>query len=298
MTTPQRISLWHDVLAVSRSIRLSMASPETRAKRAYEIFPPSTWTALNEHSSYLNFGYWRDGPDTLDDACEALAEKLGDAAGFREGDRILDAGFGYGDQDFMWLERHDPAKIVGLNVTPTHVRIAQEKARARGLDDRLIFQEGSATAMTFEPGSFDRVVALESALHFRTRDEFFRQAHHVLRPGGVLATADVVPLNVDNGGRRELFSTSVPEENLYDGNEYVARLRAAGFAHVQLTSIRDHVYEPWCKWAERKLDDQAFQQKVTWVYRRWLHRELADDTRMRQKFAGLDYVIVVAEKSM
>ncbi|WP_433380111.1 SAM-dependent methyltransferase [Streptosporangium sp. CA-115845] len=298
MTTQQRPSFLQDALAVVRSIRLAMSSPESRAKHAYEVFPPSTWTALNNHSSYLNFGYWRNEADTLDDACQALAEKLADAAGFQEGDRILDAGFGYGDQDFMWLKRHSPAKIVGLNVTPTHVRVAQAKAHERGLGDRLIFQEGSATAMTFEPGSFDRVVALESALHFRTRDEFFRQAHHVLRPGGVLATADIVPLNVNKADRRDLFSTSVPGENLYDGNEYVARLQAAGFVHAQLTSIRTHVYEPWCRWAEQKLDDPAFLQSTTWGYRRWLRRELADDTRMRQKFAGLDYVIVVAEKPM
>ncbi|MEU0483717.1 methyltransferase domain-containing protein [Streptosporangium sp. NPDC006013] len=298
MATQQRLSAWHDVLAIGRSIRLAMSSPESRAKRAYEIFPPSTWTALNDHSSYLNFGYWRDEADTLDDACQALAEKLADAAGFQEGDRILDAGFGYGDQDFMWLKRHNPEKIVGLNVTPKHVQVAQAKAHEHGLDDRLIFQEGSATAMTFEPGSFDRVVALESALHFRTRDEFFRQAHHILRPGGVLATADVVPLKVNKDDHRDLFSTTVPGENLYDGNEYVARLRAAGFVHAQLTSIRTQVFEPWCRWAERKLDDPAFKQSTTWGYRRWLHRELADDTRMRQKFANLDYVIVVAEKPM
>ncbi|MEV4382494.1 methyltransferase domain-containing protein [Streptosporangium sp. NPDC049644] len=296
MTTSQRPTAWQDLLSFGRSVRLALSSPETRAKRAYEIFPPSTWTALNDHSSYLNFGYWRSEADTLDDACQALAEKLADAAGFQEGDRILDAGFGYGDQDFMWLERHNPAKIVGLNVTPTHVQIAQAKARERGLSDRLIFQEGSATAMTFEPSSFDRVVALESALHFRPREEFFRQAHHILRPGGVLATADILPLN--DYSREDLFSPTVPRENWHDGNEYLARLRSAGFVNARLTSIRTHVYEQWCRWAERKLDAPEFQQNATWGYRRWLHRELADDTRMRRRFANMDYVIVVAEKPM
>jgi erythromycin 3''-O-methyltransferase len=291
------------VLSAYRSIRLAVSSPENRAKYAYELVPPSTWTALNDHSSYLNFGYWRSESDTLDDACQALAEKLADAAGFQEGDRILDAGYGYGDQDFMWLERYNPAEIVGLNVTPTHVRIAQTKARERGLDDRLIFQEGSATAMTFEPGSFDRVVALESALHFRTRDEFFRQAYHVLRPGGVLSTTDILPLstdktvrNADAINRKNIFSISVPSENWYDGNEYVARVQAAGFVNARWTSIRDRVYEPWFRWAVRKLDDPAFQQSATWVYRQWLRRELTDDTRMRQRFAMLDYALVVAEK--
>ncbi|MEV0620625.1 methyltransferase domain-containing protein [Nonomuraea sp. NPDC050404] len=293
-STQQPPSPWQDILSLGRSIRLALSPPEVRAKRAYEIFPPSTWTALNEHSTYLNFGYWRSESDTIDDACQALAEKLADAAGFQEGDRILDAGFGYGDQDFMWLERHNPEMIVGLNVTPTHVKIAQTKAREHGLEDRLIFKEGSATAMSFESGSFDRVVALESALHFLPRDEFFRQAHHILRPGGVIATADIVPLT--DYARKDLFSTTIPPGNWYDGDEYLTRLRAAGFINTQLTSIRTHVYEPWCRWAEQKLDSPDFQQRATWGYRRWLRRELADDDLMRKRYANMDYVIVTAEK--
>jgi len=54
------------------------------------------------------------------------------------------------------------------------------------LGDRLDLRVGSATSTPFADGSFDRVVALESALRFDTRRKFFEEAFRVLRPGGVL----------------------------------------------------------------------------------------------------------------
>ncbi|MGO4748660.1 cyclopropane-fatty-acyl-phospholipid synthase family protein, partial [Streptomyces sp. 2MCAF27] len=153
-----------------------------------------------ETTMFLNFGYWPPDCSSLDEACRTLAERLGDAAGITRGDRVLDAGFGFGDQDMHWMETRGPALIAGLNVTPAQVELAQKRVRERKLDDRIDLKVGSATDMPFEAESFDRIVALESAFHFDTRQDFFGEAARVLRPGGTLATADVILLA---GGDRE-----------------------------------------------------------------------------------------------
>ena len=202
---------------------------------------------LTETTMYLNFGYWGPGCTTPDEACTAMADLVADAAGITAGDRVLDVGFGYADQDIHWLTTRGPALIAGLNVTASQVEVARKRGREAGLEDRLDLRVGSATDMPFEAGSFDRVVAVESAFHFDTRDDFFREAARVLRPGGVLAAADII---LQPGNRedqlRELGTAGglVPPVNWYDAQEYAARLEDAGFVDVRVEPITDRVYAP------------------------------------------------------
>src|SRR5262245_44658805 len=68
-----------------------------RADVLYELV--STDNYLTQRTLFRNVGYWRNSPATLDDACEALAQLAGEAAALGPEDRLLDAGFGFGDQD-------------------------------------------------------------------------------------------------------------------------------------------------------------------------------------------------------
>jgi erythromycin 3''-O-methyltransferase len=294
MAITKRPSVWQDVVTLGRAARLAVSPPESRARRLYELFPVGN--QMTEQTSYINMGYWRSPEDTLDDAGRALAELLADAAGLQPGDQVLDAGFGYGDQDFLWLRRHSLGNIIGLNVTPAHVRAAQAKARAQRLGERLDFRTGSATAMDLPAESIDRVVALESAFHFLPREEFFRQAYRVLRPEGVLATADIVPLDLEGAKGKGPFATAYPDDNWYGGDTYLAKLRTCGFVDVELKSIRDNVFDPWIAHLTRTVDDPAFRARVSRLYHSWLRREVSDQARMRQGVDGLDYVIVTARK--
>jgi erythromycin 3''-O-methyltransferase len=229
--------------AVERRVRTVYSSYN------HEYYPTET-------TMYFNLGYWAPGCADLDEACHALADMLADAAGMSEGDRVLDVGFGYADQDLRWAEQRRPSKIVGLNITPAQVKVAQERAHERGLQDRLDLRVGSATAMPFDADAFDRVVALESAFHFDTRQDFFAEAHRVLRPGGVLATADVVLRGTDRQELSEMEAGEglMPAENWCDLDTYVERMRAAGFVNVSIRSISDRVYEPLIAYLTGRLE--------------------------------------------
>jgi erythromycin 3''-O-methyltransferase len=286
-----------DIGMMRRAALLAKAPMDSQARYIYELFPDDLF--MTERTRYHNMGYWRSPEDDLDDAGENLALLLAEHAGFGAGDRILDAGYGYGDQDFLWLRRYGPAKVVGLNVTPSHVRFAQAKARELGLTDKLDFREGSATEINFAPGSFDRVVALESAFHFVSREDFFKQAYGVLRPGGVLAAADVIPLKVDVATKDHkygLYQWGYPPENRYAGDEYLSRLQAAGFTNTRLTSIRDHVFDQFADYMHRTMCDPAFRARATKLAYRWLSMSMTDREHIIRDLAGLDYVIVTAEK--
>jgi ubiquinone/menaquinone biosynthesis C-methylase UbiE len=218
------------------------------ARDIYELVATNAYSA---EGLYLNLGYWRDAA-TIDEACAAMAMLVAETAGIGPGNQVVDVGFGFGDQDMLWMDRLAPAHITGLNITPSQVSLARERVQTRGLQDRIDLREGSATAMPLPDSSFDQVVGVECAFHFNTRERFFAEAFRVLRPGGRLVLADVIRADPDPRRLRRatqnfnwrFFTTkyAVPIENSDTRGTYASKLATAGFDQVEVRSIRNDVY--------------------------------------------------------
>jgi SAM-dependent methyltransferase len=253
-----------------------------------------------ESGLYLNLGYWSEAVD-IDAASEALAMLVGEAAGMQPGDTVLDCGFGFGDQDLLWARALGPARIIGLNITASQVALARERVAAAGLGERVDLRHGSATAMPIESASIDKVVALECAFHFRTRERFFKEAWRVLRPGGRLVTADIIPMPHARDLRtrvKQRFSWglvaskfAIPARNAYPLPGYRSRLAGCGFGNVRLESIRDRVYAPlhdYLRGHPERLE------RLHPLARRLARRALRSEAD--SVYAGLDYVLASAMK--
>ena len=98
---------------------------------ARELYDLLSTRALTEQGLYLNLGYWEDARTSTRPVPRwpSARRSGGDGAG----DDVVDVGFGFAEQDMLWIERFAPRHITGLNVTASQVRIARERVRKRGL---------------------------------------------------------------------------------------------------------------------------------------------------------------------
>jgi ubiquinone/menaquinone biosynthesis C-methylase UbiE len=80
-------------------------------------------------------------------------------------------------------------KITGLDISHTFIRIAEGNAKKRGVD--IGFRQGNASAMPFEPGSFDFIYCRAAFKNFSQPVEAINEMHRVLRPGGRAVIVDL-----------------------------------------------------------------------------------------------------------
>ena len=191
-------------------------------------------------TGYFNVGFWSEGVRDPVSACERLVEEVLSEFPSHEG-RILDVGCGLGSGTALLTRHYDPEAIVGVNFSEKQVRHCHSRY------PELSFEVMDAASLRFSEGSFDRVLSVEAAFHFRTRASFLAQAYRVLRPGGSIAVADLIPSNPSALGEWML-----PDENrLEDLDAYRDVWVNAGFVEPRIRDVTDRSWRAYFAYLER-----------------------------------------------
>lgn len=217
---------------------------------AHMPFAPPVETLNHGHPTlWGNLGDWSHTSEYVE-AARALARRLGDAARLGPGQRMVDLGSGAGDQLRMWVESFGVEHVTAVELDPGLARRAVERTTAWGLDSHTHIVVGDATTASWTDTAVDRVVALDSAYFFQSRESFVRRCHSALKPEGILAVTDLllgegVPARVA-GALAPFFGIS--RGDFLTEHRYRALLAENGFHHIHVHDCTDEVLGGFSRW--------------------------------------------------
>lgn len=205
---------------------------------------------LTHGSAMYNFGLWSGGEREPHEAQRALVDLV--TQGFPTRAHWLDVGCGPGGPAWYLTGKHLDLEITGIDLDIG--KIQRALALAGETPGRLHFLVGDADALPFPPASFDALISIEAAHHFRDRLQFAHQAGRALRPGAPLAITDLVwrgqlrsPADLARrlAAQKALGATELPNAEIWR-----AHLEQYGFEDVELIDLSERVFAGFHHWAE------------------------------------------------
>ncbi|MEO5343689.1 MAG: methyltransferase domain-containing protein [Gammaproteobacteria bacterium SHHR-1] len=203
-------------------------------------------SAQNPNAGSYAFGGFRQNQQELDrlkaqaDAAQALEQAILQQCGLRPGMRVLDLACGPGLISCLLARMVAGGQVLGLDLSPQLLDEARAHAAQAGLAN-LSFQQGDAYALELADGGVDFVYARFLFQHLKRPEQALSEIMRVLRPGGILAIADVddawlslypEPARFAAFVRRAAQAQAGQGGDRHIGRKLAGLLAEAGFAQV------------------------------------------------------------------
>ena len=186
--------------------------------------------------SMLNFGYWSPKHTDPISAQNNLCTIFGNLAELSSGKNVVDVGSGLSAPSKLWRDNFSNLCLYCVNINYKQLVFS-------GKQQNIEFINSTSTKLPFTSNSVDRVLALESAQHFKPLSDFISESKRILTDSGLLVMA--IPVITGNPSIGKLGLLKFTWSSEHYGLETVKELiESGGFNISEEKLISEYVYEP------------------------------------------------------
>ena len=205
-------------------------------------------------SNILNFGYWSEKTKDPLQAQNELCRLVGEFANLNSAKKVIDVGSGFSAPAIHWKSIYSLLNIICININLLQLKTATKLvSNTPGSDTKTLsnakeisFVNAAATILPFVDQCVDRVVALESAQHFKSLIRFIRESKRILKRDGLLIIA--IPVITTAKSLQQFMKLGILSltwaSERYKLTNIKSMIKSAGFKIIEIQYIGSHIYEP------------------------------------------------------
>jgi ubiquinone/menaquinone biosynthesis C-methylase UbiE len=289
---------------------------------------------------FLNFGYWNKGINSPREAQRRLCSLIADVSNLYSARKVLDVGSGFSVPAIYWKSLFNSLNIVCVDVNLRQLKFGlslQDDLKENEIDlplpkdntrefksslemelphqedtEDLFFVNATSSALPFADNSVDRIIALESAQHFKPLSDFFMESNRVLEKNGVFVTAMPVIYNPQCLYGNDIFSEVISlvyslfklgilsftwMSEHYDLNYIKSQIVNAGFRLKQTKLIGSDVYGPLSNYYIQNRENlkNAVLKEYPSHVEKILYKSISKMNELSEERV-IDYAIIRADK--
>jgi len=212
---------------------------------------------LSTDGDMLNFGYWDNSVDKPVEAQRNLCDLTGKLANLSNAKSLVDVGSGVLGPARKWQSDYPDLEISSININYNQLKNS----------DTDFIQKINSTSrfLPFTDSSVDRIIALESAQHFKPLEDFLLESKRILKDDGNLVVAiPVVSKNASVISDLGILSFTWSSEH-YTIESITSKINNVGFSIIQSQKIGHNVYTPLAQYyfANRKKLQERIRTKYS-----------------------------------
>ncbi len=232
--------------------RANVAHHYDLSNTLYEMF-------LDDDLHY-SCAYFASAEDTLETAQRNKLRHIAAKLDLKPGQRVLDIGCGWGGLA-MYLAEVADVQVLGVTLSTEQHALATQRAKARGLQDRVRFE---LLDYRKAQGPFDRIVSVGMFEHVGVtqHEEFFAKVRDLLAPDGAALIHTIGrmggPGAVSPWFRKYIF----PGAHVPAVSEFSAAAESAKLWITDIEILRRHYAETLLHWEQRFQQQRAKAEQM------------------------------------
>jgi len=243
----------------------------------------------------LNFGYWSKETTSPIDAQNRLCDEIGKIAELNSAKTLLDIGSGLSSPAIMWNMLYPDIDISCLNINYDQLQLAQKIVNEKTANRIIHKINSTSTVLPFLTNSVERIIALESAQHFKPFNDFITESHRVLKKDGILTIA--IPVVKKKSNIRNLGILALTWSSEHYSEHFVINEITKKFKLIKKIEIGSNVFEPLASYYFK--NRKMLQNKIFTHYTSFMENMLFKSLLKMKKASDegvIDYLIIKCVK--